>query len=527
MTSATQLPPHIAKLLDPSAYPHPTTTTIELIETHISWVLLTGPYAYKIKKPVDFGFLDFSTLEKRHLYCEEELRLNRRFSTMLYLEVATVNGPPECPSIGGLGPIIDYAVKMRQFGQSDLLSYRAEKNLLTSSDIDGIASSIARFHREAAIADPQSPFGEADDIKHWSDENFEHIEPLLQNDRDRAQIRRLKDWMQSEYEQRAETLRERKRLGFVKECHGDLHLGNIASIDDTITPFDCIEFNPKLRWIDTASEIAFLFMDLTHRQREHFAWRMLNGYLQRSGDYPSLRLLRYYLVYRALVRAKVALLSRQPDNDRSQQDRLQNDYNAYADLAERYTKPPTPRLLITHGPSGSGKSFFAKQLSETIGAVQLRSDIERKRLFGFEPNAETASAMGGGIYDADAGRKTYRHLAEWAKMLLLSGFDAIVDAAFLKHEQRALFIDLAETGSIPLLMLDFQATEAALSERIEQRRAQRNDPSEATLDILRQQLKSQDPLSDAERQYTVTIDTERPDATAQLVEAVDKLGKRR
>ncbi|HBA65627.1 MAG TPA: aminoglycoside phosphotransferase, partial [Methylococcaceae bacterium] len=285
------------------------------METHISWILLTGEFAYKIKKPVDFGFLDFSTLEKRRFCCLEELRLNRRFSSSLYLDLVPITGSPEKTQMGGAGMAIEYAVKMRQFDQLGLMSMRAENGLLSTDDIDGIAGIVSRFHNNTETANPESSYGEPDDIKHWSEENFQHIEPLLT---DASEIRRLKSlhaWNRNEWQQKAELMRQRKRQGFIRECHGDLHLGNIALIDGQVTPFDCIEFNPMLRWIDVASEIAFIFMDLLHRRFEPFAWRLLNRYLQQTGDYQGLALLHYYLVYRALVRAKVALLRMQQDSD--------------------------------------------------------------------------------------------------------------------------------------------------------------------------------------------------------------------
>ncbi|MBE0437536.1 MAG: AAA family ATPase, partial [Methylomicrobium sp.] len=465
------------------------------METHISWILLTGEFAYKIKKPVDFGFLDFSTLEKRRFCCLEELRLNRRFSSSLYLDVVPITGSPEKPEMDGAGMAIEYAVKMRQFDQQGLMSMRAENGLLSTDDIDGIARIVSRFHNDTEKANPESPYGEPDDIKHWSEENFQHIEPLLD---DIAEIRRLKslhDWTRNEWRQKAELMRQRKRQGFIRECHGDLHLGNIALIDGQVTPFDCIEFNPMLRWIDVASEMAFIFMDLLHRRFESLAWRLLNRYLQQTGDYQGLALLRYYLVYRALVRAKVALLRMQQDSNPSNRNSIHAEYQAYAGLAERRIQTPRPMLLITHGFSGSGKSFFAEKLAEQLGAIHLRSDIERKRLYGFAPQESTNSEAGGGIYNAEAGRLTYRHLADTAHTILNEGFRVIVDATFLKQTQRADFIALAEKTDASLVILDFKASRQTLIERIESRQQQHSDPSEATPDILQRQIDSDEPLT--------------------------------
>lgn len=512
----------IPSLLNRRVYPH-ATGTIELLETHISWILLTGEFAYKIKKPVDFGFLDFSTLEKRRFCCDEELRLNRRFSSSLYLDVVPITGSPEKPEMGGTGMATEYAVKMRQFDQQGLMSMRAENGLLSTDDIDGIARIVSRFHNDTETTTPESPYGEPDDIKHWSEENFHHIEPLLN---DASEIRRLESlhiWTRNEWQQKAELMRQRKRQGFIRECHGDLHLGNIALIDGQVTPFDCIEFNPMLRWIDVASEMAFIFMDLIHRQFGPLAWRLLNGYLQQTGDYQGLALLRYYLVYRALVRAKVALLRMQQDCDPSNRNNIHAEYQAYADLAERHTQTTRSMLLITHGFSGSGKSFYAEELAEQLGAIHLRSDIERKRLYGFAPQESTNSEAGGGIYNAEAGLVTYRHLADTAQAILNEGFSVIVDATFLKQTQRSDFIALAEKTDASLLILDFKASQQTLIERIESRQQQRNDPSEATPSILQLQIGSDEPLTELEHNLSITVDTENESAFENLIAQIKTL----
>lgn len=517
--------PLIASLLLAQAYQHKT-GAIQLIETHISWVLLTGDFAYKIKKPVNFGFLDFSTLEKRQFYCQEELRLNQRFCAELYLEVVAVTGPPAEPVMAGTGTAIEYAVKMRQFGAGNLLSERAENGLLSYDDIDGIAQVLGIFHLEAPAAYAGSAYGDPQTVKHWCEENFDHLEPLLQDAAELQTVQHLKSWVITEWQQKAGIMHQRKQQGFVRECHGDLHLGNIALINGKITPFDCIEFNPMLRWIDVISEIAFVLMDLDYRGFKPYAWRLLNTYLQQTGDYPGLNILRYYLVYRALVRAKVALLSEQQLSDNAERQRKHEEYTRHIALAERYTQPAKPVLLITHGFSGSGKSHHARKLAEEIGAVHLRSDIERKRLFGFAALDDTNSEAGSGIYTADAGRKAYEHLAETAKALLQDGYHVIVDATFLQSSQRRLFLDLAESLKVPLLILDFTASPAALAYRIQQRQQQQDDASEASIEILKMQLVAPEVLTEYELGRTISIDTELGNAHAQLLKAIAAHTKR-
>jgi uncharacterized protein len=505
-------PALIQGLRQASAYPHEI-TVVRIIETHISWLLLTGRYVYKIKKPVHFGFLDFSTLERRHFFCQEEIRLNRRLAADLYLEVVPITGSPELPKIGNAGQAIEYAVKMRQFPSGALLSERAECAQLETEEIEQIAGKVADFHEGIASAGADSAYGSADNIKHWFDENFDHIRPLLNNDQHRLQLQAIQAWSDKQWLHNAACMQLRKQQGYVRECHGDLHLSNMTLINGQVTLFDCIEFNPELRWIDVISEIAFLMIDLLHSGYESYAFRLLNRYLQHTGDYSGLALLHYYLVYRALVLAKVALLrgTQQGVNTHGQK------YIAFARLAERFTQTGRVALIITHGYSGSGKSTWAIQLAEKTGAVQIRSDVERKRLFARQALENTGSGINQGLYTPEAGEQTYAHLAKLAKIVMDSGFTAIIDATFLKSEQRTLFWQLATDCCVPFVIVDFQASESELSRRIQQRKQQRNDPSEATLSVLQQQLHTAEILSADEQAYVLSVDTECDAVLEKLV----------
>lgn len=508
----------IEALQDPDVYPD-RVAKVTLIETHISWVLLTGKYAYKIKKPVDFGFLDFSTLEKRQFFCAEEIRLNRRLAESLYLEVVSIMGSETHPELDGSGPAIEYAVKMKQFEPGQLLSEKAEKGRLGIAEIDQITAIMSRFHQTADVADSDSPYGVAEDIRHWAEENFEHIAPLLHHN-DEQQLRVIERWSQNEWQKKAVIMRARKNQGFIRECHGDMHLGNLTLIEGRVTPFDCIEFNPKLRWIDVISELAFIMMDLTHRKLDRLGFRLVNGYLQQTGDYRGLVLLRYYFVYRAMVRAKVALLRLHQQRDRTEQNKIRIEYASYVDLAERYTQPVEPRLMITHGYSGSGKSYFTTTLAECLGAIQLRSDIERKRLFGFKANDNTGSGTDSGIYTQEAGRKTFQHLAGLTEAVLRSGFSVIVDATFLKAELRRNFYRIALSCDAPFVILDFRASEPELYRRIAVRKRQDNDPSEADAAVLQRQLRTAEPLTSDELGQSICIDTENENALMLLLKAL-------
>ncbi len=478
---------------------------VELHETHISWVLLTGKFAYKIKKAVNFGFLDFSTLEKRRFYCHEELRLNRRLAPQLYLDVVPINGSTAFPLLDGSGKAIEVAVKMRRFPASAQFDVMLAHGTLEPAQIDAIALKIADFHRTTAVAAPGSPFGTLEAIHQPALQNFAQIRPHLDQAADLAHLERLQSWSESEFQRLEATFAQRRQQGFIRECHGDLHLANLALFEGEVAPFDCIEFNENLRWIDVISEIAFLAMDLHDRGQPEFAWRLLNAYLEHSGDYAGLTVLRYYLVYRALVRAKVASLS-------CSQNILTGTTLAqcreYLALAETFIRPHPPFILITHGLSGSGKTTLAGALAETLGAIRVRSDVERKRLFGLAPTARSGSAVDGGLYTAEAHQLTYRKLAELTQNIVGAGYPVIVDAAFLEHSQREIFSQLAKNLEIGFAILDLLAPPEILQQRISQREKTGRDASEASVAVLQRQLAYDEPLTENEKCRAIHVDAQ-------------------
>ena len=502
--SAAFLP---AALLKPECYAHPT-RDLRVLETHISWVLLTGDYAYKIKKPVDLGFLDFSTIEKRRHYCEEELRLNRRLAPDLYIEVVTVRGTHAAPHIGGEGPVLDYAVKMREFPQEALASRLLGRGRFDAGEIDALAALIAEFHTAAAPTKGTEPLGTPDTICAAALQNFEQIMPRLRAARDKEAVQLLREWTEREFRARRDELAARKRSGYVRECHGDLHLGNIVVRDGRPIPFDCIEFNDELRWIDVASEVAFVVMDLHDRGRPDLGWRFLNRYLEASGDYDALAVFRFYLVYRALVRAKVHLIrSQQPGLLTHDKSRLQTAFHGYLRLASRLSAAAGIALLITHGVSGSGKTTATQSLIELIGAVRVRSDVERKRLHGLKALEPSGSEADAGIYAPGATAATYERLLAVAEHAIKAGYPALVDAAFLKRAEREQFSRLARRRGVPFVVLDFDAPEKMLRERVARRAEAGADASEADLAVLERQMRFREPLSPQERLAAITIDT--------------------
>lgn len=523
-------PPPIRALLDPARHEH-AVGRIELIETHISWVILTGHFAYKIKKPVNLGFLDFSTLDKRRHYCEEELRLNRRLAPQLYLDVVPITGSAAHPVIGGAGEPIEYAVKMAQFPTEAQLDRVLAREELQPAHMDLLARELAGFHARIAVADEAGLYGDPEHVWQPVAENFIQIRARVTGEdgansgfadgigaraarkgwrgcgfgpADLAPLDRLEAWSTASFAVLRDFIAARKRGGFVRECHGDAHLGNMALIEDRIVLFDGIEFSENLRWIDVASEVAFVLMDLDDRSRPALARRLLNSWLEQSGDYTALKLLRFYQVYRALVRAKVAAI--RCAGATGERKRIITDYRGYLALAEKYTQPSLQFLLITHGVSGSGKTFVTQRIVESLDVVRVRSDIERKRLFGLASTARSEADFGAGIYTRDASARTYDRLAGVAEEILASGFAAIVDATFLRRAERERMRQLAARRGVPFVILALDAPREVLRSRVQAREQEARDASEAGVAVLERQLAAIEPLAAGERDCAIVLD---------------------
>jgi aminoglycoside phosphotransferase family enzyme/predicted kinase len=490
----------IAALGKPAAYPHPV-DAVRVIETHISWVLLTGSYAYKIKKPVNLGFLDFTTLAARRHYCEEELRLNRRLAPGLYLEVVPVTGGIAQPRLGGAGPALEYAVKMREFAQPALLDNALARGEVDAAIIERLAGTIADFHAELMPQDSAYGGDTRASVLAPARDNFSHMLRLLDDAAEIDALAAVRNWTLREFDRRRPQFEHRYAEGYVRECHGDLHLGNIALIDGAATPFDCIEFNPALRWMDVMSEVAFLMMDLEARGRRDLAFTFISAYLEASGDYAGVRLLPFYLVYRAIVRAKVHLMrAAQLDISPARRERAMAGYRRYIGYALAHTHSARGAVIITHGFSGSGKSTLARELRSTLGAICIRSDVERKRLHGMAAPARTGAATGGGIYTDSATERTYDSLLQHAHHIAGAGIPVVVDATFLKVAQRAAFRALAAELGVPFAIVDVTGTREELRDRVSTRSG---DASEATLQVLDAQIACCENLTAEERRYAV------------------------
>lgn len=495
---------------------------IRLVETHISYVVLAGRFAYKIKKAVNLGFLDFSSLEKRWRCCEEEVRLNRRLAPELYLDVIALTGTPSAPRIGGDGEAIEYAVRMRRFPQSGLLDRRLARNALEPDVIDALADRVAAFHEQAERCPRGTGYGSPDVVREAMAENFRQLRRYLPGRMHAGLLDELERWSESAGAGLASMMNDRRLAGWVRECHGDLHLGNVALVRGPPLIFDCIEFNPDLRWIDVVNEIAFMVMDMEERGRPDYAYRFLNRYLEGTGDYAGLPLLGYYKVYRALVRAKVAAI-RGGQEGQAASRREMTVCGQYLEYARRSMLPPKRSLVLLHGLSGSGKSRVAQMLLEARGAVRLRSDVERKRLAGLRRGANSRSTINGGIYGEEMTVVTYARLAELARQVLAAGYPVVVDAASLKAWQRRTFRMQAQDLAVPFLVVACRAPEDVLRQRVVARARVGNDPSEADPAVLEQQARALEPLTGAELEQCLAIDTSAcsPDDLLRAVASCD------
>lgn len=499
VASPARLPILVQRLLEPAAYPHPT-RDIRLVETHISWVFLTGDYVYKVKKPCNLGFLDFSTLERRHECCREEVRLSGRFAPDLYLGIVPITGSPDAPRIGGGGDPIEWAVKMRQFDEAGRLDRMFAEGRLTADDCARLGTEIAHVDEGLAIADPVQPWGTADAFLATVAMNLEQLCRARPEAGDR--VAALHAWVAREVSRLRPVIAARIAAGKVRECHGDLHLANIVLHEGRMMAFDGIEFNASLRWIDVANDVAFLAMDLDARGRPDLAAHVVSNWMEAADDHAAAAVLPVYMVYRAIVRAAVAAIRHGQANDTGDSETAEHartESDRYLALAARLMMPTQPALFVTSGVSGSGKTTVAGGIVGGCRAIRLRSDVERKRLAGMDATARpTDAAATASLYAATTTVRAYERLAALARDLLAAGRSVVVDAACNAARQREMFTAVARERDVPLVWLDFDIPPADLLARVAQRQADGRDASDATADVVRMQLESREPITAVE-----------------------------
>lgn len=495
-----------ADILRPAAFPHPV-TELRVQQTNLSWIVLTGPYAYKIKKSVAFSFVDQSTLQRRNALCEEELRLNQRLASNLYEAVVPITRLNEEVTVGGHGEIVDYAVKMKQFEAADELSALLKAQAVDATELADLGVRLADFHLSLP---KEESAGELRATQQLHDAVLGSLATVLchlDEGTRCAELGALVDWIHDFFHDSLLVLGQRERDGHIRECHGDLHAGNIVRWGGQLIPFDSLDFDPKLRWIDTMNDVAFLFMDLSSHNRRDLAFDFLNAYLSRTGDYDGVRLLNFYSIYRALIRAMVDLLS--AENLATDRDTYRQRARLRLNTATGLLDAKDPALIIMHGLSGSGKSFVSALIAEQLGGVQIRSDVERKRL--------QAGSGVTAIHTEEFNQRTYARLFECAQSCLQGGVTAIVDAAFLEARNRDQFKAWADSHGIPFLIVSCEAELSELESRIERRGALGVDPSDADLEELRRQFRVWVPIGMGDTRRVVTINTMRPGAVQEAL----------
>lgn len=499
----------LQSLLDSVAYPH-SVETIRYIETHLSYVILTGEYAYKLKKPVNLGFQDFSSLSKRKYYCELECELNKTLAPHLYLGTVPITGSEAHPRLQGEGPVIEWAIKMHQFPEACLLTNVLARGELTFEVLDQLAAQAAAFHQRSPMSH-DGVFGTPPFVHQRVVVVFEQLRQLLSAPEDFKTIQIIETWAHNQFQKLLSHFSARKASGFIRACHGDMHLGNTVLWKGFPTFFDCIEFNEDFRWTDVMNDVAFMAMDLTFHHKADLANYFVNRYLEYTGDYEGAPLLRYYMSYRAMVRAVIAafLMSQNPEEDVLVKNAL-TTCRAYLQLAKTLCYPTRYSLTITYGIAGSGKSTASQSWMMAHAAVRLRSDVERKRLYQvalFEPTPESMKEM---VYSAASTQKTFERLYRLAGSLLKAKMSVIVDATFLKQKERALFQSLAEQLDIPFHILVCPTPDdVTLEDRLIKRACLGHEASDASFNIAQVQKEWMEPLTEEELAYCINGVTEK------------------
>ncbi len=490
----------IARLTAEGAFGPPATVSAP-IETHISIIVLGAHEAWKFKKPLNLGFLDFSRLELREAACARELELNRRLLPEFYLGVRSVGGARQAPRFDA-SPTLEVCVHMRRFpGDAELPRALAEARV-DAPMIRRLGRELADFQAncDAVIAGS----GAARALAGHCEDNFTVIEGAVQEARLHTAVRAVAAATRAQLARHAGLLDARQRAGRVRRGHGDLHAGNLLLLEGQIRVFDCIEFSETLRTGDVLNDIAFALMDFTARGYPALSAELLDAWLERSGDYAALPLLPLFIAYRAMVRAKVAALDDGPEARR----RL----GQYLALAEETLRVRPGTLILTHGLSGSGKSTLAATLVGATGAVRVRTDVERRRLLTEQAPGLLGSDAG---YTAAWTSRTYARVAAACREVIAAGRPAIADATFLRRRERRAFLELGRHLGVAVRILDCQAPDDVLRVRLEARNRAGHDASEADLRVLAQQQRDHEPLEPAEQALAIRIDTRHPpDGTA-------------
>jgi uncharacterized protein len=501
------LPDLIQAMLKPEFYPHPVTEPIELVQTHISYVLLTGDFVYKLKKPVNFGFLDFSTLEKRQHFAGEEVRLNQRGAAKLYLGVVAITQSENAFAIEGAGEAVEYAVKMQQFPQDTLLSEMFDQGRLDQALIVTLAKELAQFHGKSERNDHIRTYGTVAAIRQAFDENYSQSVGYIDRAQTQAQWDATKAYSDRIFDSQGDLFEARVQADKIRECHGDIHLRNIAYWQDEMLLFDCIEFNEPFRFVDTMYDVAFVCMDLDARGRSDYANLLLNTYLEQTGDYEGVQVLPLYLSRQAYVRAKVtSFLLDDPGIPETVKVASAKTAADYYRLAYDYTQGTTGKLIVMSGFSGSGKSTVARQLAQAHNGIQIRSDAVRKHLAGIPVEQKGEDS----IYTAEMSAKTFDRMLSLGLLLAKQGQTVILDGRYDSVSARSTVIEQARNAGLDLSIVHCDAPMDVLKERVADRTG---DIADADVAVLSRQ--TFEDFTEAEKPFVKSIDTTQ-DVAPQL-----------
>lgn len=481
----------------PDFYPH-LPRTVELLQTHISFVFIAGDYVYKVKKPVNFGFLDFTTLEKRQFYCEEELRLNKRLAPNIYLDVAPITRDEQGRlALDGSKDVVDYAVRMKKIPQDTMLKNLLARGKADAQIMDAVAQKIARFHQEAETGGVIDEMGSIKTIRRNHEENFAQTEKYVDVTIPAYQYRFIKDYVERFLDVKKPLLEKRIADHKIRDCHGDLHLEHICIADEIIV-FDCIEFNDRFRMSDVAAEVAFLTMDLDYNGYPSQAQEFAQAYLKYSGDADMCSLLNFYRCYYAYVRGKViSFRLDQKEIPEAERAEIKKTALKYFDLAYTYAaRLEKPVLMLTAGLIGSGKSYQARYLAQRLGAEVIRTDVLRKELLSIAPAEKHHEAFGQGIYTKDITQKTYEKAVDLAADKIKQGKPVIIDASFKGRSERALAVNLAARLHAPLYVIECVCPDDVVKMRLEKRMLENDNPSDGRWEILQEQKKQYEAINE-------------------------------
>ena len=521
--SEAQLPPHLAGLRSPDAYSHPT-GEIGLIQTHISFLLFAGDFVYKVKKPLDLGFLNFTTLELRRHFCEEEVRLNRRLCADTYLGVVPIVVRAEGVRVDGDGEAVEYAVRMRRLPEQGMMTPLLERDGVSAAMVRAVAERMAAFHANSERSEAIDALGGLDTaMANWR-ENFEQTESFIGRTISQEQFDDVRAFIERVGDEDGELFHARVREGRARDGHGDLRADAVCFKDTGVCIFDCIEFNERFRYSDVAADIAFLAMDLEDRGRGDLSDELMGGYLAASLDSTLPLLLPFYKCYRAYVRGKVdGFQLDQPEVDAAQKERATESAQRSFALAHRYaTQTQTPALIITVGASGSGKSYLANALAAHLGAAIFSSDVVRKQLLGIDPMERRVEPLDSGIYDPESTERTYEALLAEARRWLERGKPVVLDASYLQRASRQAAQRLAGEMGVRFLALACEADESLVRERLSQREGEERSASDGRWEIYEAQQKRREAIDELPKASRLAVDTARP-LTQQIASAVERL----